>query len=475
MAFPWHVKGGKWQSLSAWVMFIVLLAGFFAACTLAVLDAMELRKHPIIATYFDAKRNFTLPDIQVCLLQPADQGVRVSVPTSTGFYTTRTANTRRNKGGGDGLLPPAYNITINTMYAGAEYFDSADGTSQQYLDYLASCPPVVEQDTFRKKDNFQRFTYKRKSNLSDSVVNDVPYLYKEYTGIVTPGVDTIPSLDFSAYISPPGDVSTTQEPDSPFGTVDIIAPTSAAIMVGVDPDIACLTFFLSLCPAQRQDLNRAFSPAFILGLNGSSRLNLTDLLISVGQVPLQDPLDTSAILYENNLYQKVVKDSSSEFTFLQHIVKPIRNYFKSQSADDSDFSLSSYTLGALLPASSSVNVATGPQQGGVTPFELNLTISISSKGIEFQLEQDPLLRLFAIFGGYWSLVPLFFGFIYLTKDAPAEVNGVILWLINGVKSCQWVPKSKADTYGTASKQLSTGKDGFADLSTKEGMGDFKVG
>lgn len=128
-----------------------------------------------------------------------------------------------------------------------------------------------------------------------------------------------------------------------------------------------------------------------------------------------------------------------------------------------------------MPASSSVNVVTDPQQGGVTPFELNLIISISSKGIEFQLEQDPLLRLFAIFGGYWSLVPLFFGFIYLTKDAPAEFNGVILWLIHGVKSCQWVPKTKGDTYGTASKQLSTGKDGFADGSTKEGIGDIKVG
>lgn len=331
MAFPWHVKGGGWQSISAWVIWILLLAGFFAACTLAILDAMELRKHPIIATYFDAKRNFTLPDIQVCLLQQADQGVEVSVPTSTGIYTTYTANTGRNKGGDVGLLPPAYNITINTMYVGAKYYYSADVSPEPYIGSLDSCPPVVEHNTFRKKDNFQRFTYRRKSNLSESVVNDVPYLYREYVGAVTPGVDTVPSLDFSAYISPPGAESTMQEPDSPFGTVDINAPTSTAIMVGVDPDIACLTFFLSLCPAQRQDLNRAFSPAFILGLNGSSRSKLTDLLVSVGQVPLQDPLDTSATLYENNLYQKVVKDSSSEFTFLQHIVKPITSSHSQQT------------------------------------------------------------------------------------------------------------------------------------------------
>ncbi|GAQ79109.1 hypothetical protein KFL_000240410 [Klebsormidium nitens] len=390
--FPWDVEvsAGRRKVVAAWCFWVLLMLGYLGACTVAIVKAIELRRHPFITTYVDRGQKVLLPDVQVCIVDQTD-------------YTGEIVS---SFGRNASLEVVPYDLSILKLAAGGDE-----------VSWLPECPPQFATDINRPYPGDpwpEVFSYTEKRMHGVSLVDGDdspgnPYLYSNVRN---------ERLNFSGVMLDPqyslGPTKARNE--STTGGED-----NTKVVVGVDPRFACLTFYLSLCAPQAQENISSSLPAFVMELNGTGP-PFSSFIVSVGQAPLQNPLFQAASepAGQRDFTLFAAPNSSSvSFSYVQteseQLQSPFTGPFWYQKKEVRAFEKLSYTLGSILPESTPGTDFRDSNQS-IVPFKLRLVMYISPQGVVHLKEQEPFLALIAFIGGLWSFVPLLFGLIYVPLD-----------------------------------------------------------
>ncbi|GAQ82613.1 hypothetical protein KFL_001170170 [Klebsormidium nitens] len=395
-AWPWQAKPGIHQKL-AWCAWLTIMA-FFAIASLATFwTAVRQRARPVRVTFFDRKEQLYLPDVQICLLD-GNRGEPEDVTTRVRSRFVETDE-------------------IWEDHRGFEYMTKADEnlwdlSPNKTIPYFYSLP--------RDSNDLPR-----KSKLD--------YTSQEFAVVLS---QASPDENQTGYLSPFGVL---EGDNSNQGSI-------SGVVIGAFPYTACMTFFVSLCPKQRQDiLSRAGAP-IVLSLNGTGP-NFKYFGVSIGQH------DYGAPLYADGLdivYQKANLNSTLNLVVTPRYNKPILSLFQLLRIEKLPvFSWYSYSLGSVLPTS---NQGQPSRPGNETiNFTFTLEISLSSKGVEHVVAQEPLFGVFGTIGGLWTYVPLLFGLLYAAT--PSELQPTWAW----EKAACLVPSRCRKVLGKAKEETDVGK------------------